>query len=101
MALLTSEPVFIHGILHRSGTNFLFQLLRLHSNVAAGRDPVYEDRFLELSDGLFEFVESVKSVWDPEWGLPEDMDDRLLACIGDGLVSFLVSEPGKRLVVKN
>ena len=100
MALLRSDPVFVHGIFLRSGTNFVFQLLRLHPDLAAGR-PIREDRFLEHADDLFRFVESVKSAWNPDWGIPEDIDDQLLGCIGNGLVSFLVGEPQKRLVVKN
>ena len=92
-----SDPVFIHGILFRSGTNFLFQLLRLHPDLAPGRDQVFEDRFLEHSDGVFQFVESVKSASE----LPDEIADQLLVSIGDGLLSFLVSAPRKRLLVKN
>jgi sulfotransferase family protein len=92
-----SDPVFIHGILFRSGTNFLFQLLGLHPDLAPGRDQVFEDRFLEHSDALFQFVESVRSTS----GLSEDIADELLVSIGDGLLSFLVSDPRKRLLVKN
>ena len=70
--------------------------------LAPARDPVYEDGFLEHSDGLFQFVDSVRSGWNPEWGeFPEDIDQQLLASIGDGLLSFLVKEPEKRLLVKN
>jgi hypothetical protein len=101
MAQSKSDPVFIHGILQRSGTNFLFQLLRLHPHVAPPRERIYEDRFLKHSDGLFRFVETVSSDWDPEWELPDDTEDRLVRSIGDGLLSFLVQDPTKRLLVKN
>lgn len=97
-----SDPVFIHGVLQRSGTNFLYDLLLVHPDLAGPRDPIYEDMFLEHSDGLFQFVSSVRSGWNPEWGeFPEDIDQQLLASIGDGLLSFLVSEREKRLLVKN
>ena len=99
---MKSDPVFIHGILQRSGTNFLFDLLLVHPDLAGARDPIYEDGFLEHSDGLFQFVDSVRSGWNPEWGeFPEDIDQQLLRCIGDGLLAFLVRDPQKRLLVKN
>jgi protein-tyrosine sulfotransferase len=96
------DPVFIHGVLQRSGTNFLFDLLLAHPDLAGARDPIYEDGFLEHSDDLFRYVDTVRSAWNPEWGeFPEDVDQQLLASIGDGLLSFLTKEPKKRLLVKN
>ena len=101
MSSVESDPVFVHGILHRSGTNFLFQLLRLHPDLAPGRDRVYEDGFLTHSDDLFQFVETVRSHWDPSWELPEDTGDELLRHLGDGLLSFLTEDRERRLLVKN
>jgi protein-tyrosine sulfotransferase len=96
------DAVFIHGILPRSGTNFLWKLLLLHPDLAGGRAPVYEDRFLEHSDALVGFVETVHSAWDPQWGeFADDIEEQLLGAIGRGLTSFLAASDEKRLVVKN
>lgn len=60
-----SDPIFIHGILPRSGTNFLWDLLRLHPDCAPARVPVDEDWFLAHSDHLVHFVDDVGAAWDP------------------------------------
>jgi hypothetical protein len=79
----------------------LVHLLRLHPDLGGPGLPIYEDFFLDRSDDLFRFAERARKKWDPGWGWPEDIDDHLLRCLGDALVSFLECEPGKRLVVKN
>jgi hypothetical protein len=96
------SPIFIHGILQRSGTNFLWDLLRLHPDCAPAREPIREDLFLEHSDHLQTFVDTVRSVWDPIWGnFPGDLPDRLCASIGDGLLSFLRTDFNRRLLTKS
>jgi len=95
-------PIFIHGILQRSGTNFLWDLLLLHPDCAPAREPIREDLFLEHSDHLVTFAETVRGVWDPIWGsFGADLPDRLCAGIGDGLVSFLRTDLDRRLVTKS
>jgi protein-tyrosine sulfotransferase len=96
------SPIFIHGILPRSGTNFLWDLLLLHPDCARGREPVNEDGFLEHSDHLVEFVKTVRSSWDPIWGtFGADLPDRLCEALGYGLVSFLWTDRSRRLVAKS
>src|SRR5215208_2064957 len=51
------EPIFIHGILPRSGTNFLWDLLLLHPDLTRAREPVNEDLFLAHSAPLVRFVD--------------------------------------------
>jgi protein-tyrosine sulfotransferase len=98
----SAEPVFIHGILPRSGTNFLWDLLLLHRDLSRSRDPVNEDLFLDHSDHLVSFVDAVHAAWDPRWGTFEpDLRDRLYSGIGDGLVAFLWSDRSRRLVTKS
>jgi protein-tyrosine sulfotransferase len=95
-------PIFIHGILQRSGTNFLWDLLLLHPDCAPARDPIREDLFLQHSDPLVAFVETVRSCWDPIWGtFGGDLPDRLYAGIGAGLLSFLRTDADRRLVTKS
>jgi hypothetical protein len=96
------RPIFIHGILQRSGTNFLWDLLLLHPDCAPPLDPVREDLFLDHSDHLIEFVEAVRGSWDPIWGtFGADLPDKFTAGIGEGLVSFLRTDPHRRLVTKS
>ena len=63
-----ADPIFIHGILPRSGTNFLWDLLLLHPDCCRGREPVNEDLFLDQSDHLVAFSDAVRAIWDPRWG---------------------------------
>jgi protein-tyrosine sulfotransferase len=99
--LQRAEPIFIHGVLPRSGTNFLSHLLMLHPDCAPAVVPVYEDLLLEHSDHLVAFARSVRAAWDPRWGDFDDLPARLTASLGDGLVSFLREDRGRRLVTKS
>ena len=96
-----ADPIFIHGILPRSGTNFLSDLLRLHPDCARAREPVDEDLFLAHSDHLVRFVHDVSAAWDPMWGSFADISEQLFAHLGDGLLSFLRVDPNRRLVTKS
>jgi protein-tyrosine sulfotransferase len=97
-----ADPIFIHGIMPRSGTNFLWDLLLLHPDCAPAREPVREDLFLDHSGHLTAFVEAVQAAWDPRWGdFPPDTGERLEAALGEGLVSFLWAERDRRLVTKS
>lgn len=99
---LRADPIFIHGILPRSGTNFLWDLLLIHRDCTRARTPVNEDLFLDHSDDLVAFVSAVRGAWDPSWGtFGVDTTDRLCAAIGDGLLSFLWSDGDRRLVSKS
>jgi hypothetical protein len=97
-----AAPIFIHGILQRSGTNFLWDLLLLHPDCAPARDPIREDLFLEHSDHLIAFVDAVRGAWDPIWGtFGGDLPERFYAAMGQGLVSFLRTDLDRRLVTKS
>jgi protein-tyrosine sulfotransferase len=97
-----ADPIFIHGILPRSGTNFLWDLLLLHADCAPAREPVREDLFLDHSDHLTAFVKAVWAAWDPRWGdFAPDVPERLHAALGEGLVSFLWTDQRRRLVTKS
>jgi protein-tyrosine sulfotransferase len=100
--LARANPIFIHGILPRSGTNFLCDLLLLHPDCSRAREPVREDLFLDHSDHLVAFAEAMRAAWDPRWGtFGSDLPDRLCAGIGEGLVSFLWADRSRRLVTKS
>jgi hypothetical protein len=97
-----NRPILIFGLTPRTGTNYLWDLFRLHSACAPGREPIREDFFLECSDLLTEFVESVRSRWDPTWGaVSQQTVAELYASLGAALVGFLTVEDDRRLVTKN
>jgi hypothetical protein len=97
-----ASPIFILGIMPRSGTNFLMDLLCLHPSCARPRLPISEDLFLEASDHLVAYTRAVRDSWDPRWGtfdggLMQDFHRSL----GDGLISFLWADRSRRLVTKS
>jgi protein-tyrosine sulfotransferase len=97
-----ADPIFIHGILPRSGTNFLWDLLLLHPDCSRAREPVNEDLFLECSDHLVRFVDTVQAYWDPTWGrFTADLPEQMCRGLGEGLISFLWVDRQRRLVTKS
>jgi protein-tyrosine sulfotransferase len=97
-----ADPIFIHGILPRSGTNYLCELLLLHPDFARAVKPVREDLFLDHSDHLLAFAEAVQGAWDPRWGeLDAGLTGRLHAAMGEGLLSFLWADRSRRLITKS
>lgn len=94
----STDPIFILATGRRSGTNFLFQLLLLHSACRAG-NVVREDFFLTHANMVQNYTESVYRSWDKSWRLEFDSPNPLLQYIGDGLLSFLDVESLKE--VKN
>ena len=101
-AVEAGRPIFIHGILPRSGTNFLWDLLLLHPDCARPVEPVREDLFLDHSDHLVAFAAAVRAAWDPSWGgFGGELPVRLQSALGNGLLSFLTVDRGRRLVAKN
>ncbi|HYZ12796.1 MAG TPA: sulfotransferase [Actinomycetota bacterium] len=99
--IANADPIFILGIMPRSGTNFLLDLLRLHPRCAPAREPVKEDFFVEQSDHLLAYAQDVRQRWDPMWGsFDDELMRRLYASLGDGLLSFLWVDRDRRLVAK-
>jgi hypothetical protein len=97
-----ADPIFVLGILPRSGTNYLWDLLRLHPACAPAREPIREDLFLESSDHLVDFVRALRESWNPTWGtFSDELDEGLYASIGDGLLSFLWTDRDRRLLTKS
>jgi protein-tyrosine sulfotransferase len=96
------RPILIFGLTPRTGTNYLWDLLCLHPACAPGREPIREDFFLECADLLDEFIRSVRSRWDPTWGVvSEQTVAELYASLGAALLDFLTVDDSRRLVTKN
>jgi protein-tyrosine sulfotransferase len=99
--MLLADPIFILGIMPRSGTNYLWDLLRLHPRCAPARSPIAEDFFLESSDHLIAYTRAVRDRWDPMWGdFGDDIEPRFREGLGNGLISFLWEDRERRLLTK-
>jgi len=88
------HPIFVLGILQRSGTNYLNNLLLLHPDV---KSPgiVWEDFFLAHAELLSEYIEYVQRHWSPNWVeeiATEFGPNALLKHIGDALVGFMEAQ---------
>src|SRR5262245_36511779 len=99
-----TDPIFIIGIRSRSGTNYLSDLLRLHPDCWDIPRPIWEDYILTHADLVARYARSTYSHWH-RWviaeGVEEKLEDKLLQCIGDGLIAFLTSRTrARRLITK-
>jgi hypothetical protein len=81
-------PIHILGILPRSGTNFLSDLLCLHPDCAAP-SPIYEDYFLAYADRLQDYVSRTARHWSSNSSETPRLKRDMLAHLGAGLTSFL------------
>jgi hypothetical protein len=92
--------VYIAGIMTRSGTNFLYNLLCLHPQCQGISAKVMaEDYFLDNSNLLDRYVSNVSSHWSrhgrlyekhPEMeAVNQDLQAHLFKSIGDGLLLYL------------
>ena len=94
-------PIFILAPLPRSGTNFLWDILRLHDDCATGRSPIWEDYLLRNAHHLAQFVDGAQGSWDPVWGPTDHLRGDLAASLGDALVRFMTIDPDRRLLTKS
>jgi hypothetical protein len=91
---LISQPVFILGIMQRSGTNYLHDLLCLHP-CCLPSEVIFEDFLVAHSDLLVDYARRVYASYPPHWRIEEKIgpsEGLLCQCIGNGLVSFLNSQ---------
>lgn len=94
------EVAFIRGIMGRSGTNYLRDLLLLHPDCARSRPPVWEDFFLDEGNLLVKYVTAVSSRWPQKWSVPQPAtESALLAHLGSGLREFLTEGVDAPVVV--
>ncbi len=100
--LCQADPIFILGVMPRSGTNYLWDLLCSHPDCVPAREPIHEDLFLQHAHLLEAYAAAVQRAWDPAWGtFGEDLAEKIRASLGDGLVSFLWVDRDRRLVTKS
>jgi len=95
------RPIFIQGVLGRSGTNYLARLLALHPHCRLS--PISEDWLLAESHHLMRYATEVGARWrrDPDWDLPPGLEQRLLRRLGEGMLALLSDgAEGQRVVTK-
>lgn len=88
------SPIFIIGILQRSGTNYLNNLLLLHPDV---RSPgaVWEDFYLASAEHLQTYVTEMQRRWNPKWLDKLDTmlgPEAVLHHLGGGLVKLMENQ---------
>jgi len=82
--------IFIHGILQRTGTNLLNQILLLHPHCIQPVVKIRENWFLHNSDPLFELAEQLFQSWsNPRWGGDEFSPSELYTSMGNSLLDYL------------
>jgi hypothetical protein len=97
-------PIFVLGVLERSGTNFLSDLLSLHPDCGTAA-PLHEAFFLFEADRLERYAVRTVSKWPERWSPSKSGVDDLLASLGRGLLDYLdttaeASSSHRRLVTK-
>ncbi len=85
------SPIFILGIVQRSGTNFLNNLVLLHPDV---RSPgiVWEDFYLAPADRLSDYAAALQPSWNSGWRekLGQALgEDTVMRHLGDALIRLM------------
>lgn len=81
-------PIFVLGVLERSGTNFLSDLLSLHPDCDSAA-PLHEAFFHFEADLLEQYARRTASKWPERWSPSTSGVDDLLAALGRGLLDYL------------
>lgn len=95
-----ADPIFVLGIMPRSGTNFLWDLLRLHPDCEIAREPIWEDNLLARAGLLRAYARETSATWQEVGAARSELEGLLCRSIGDGLIAFLSTAQGKRLLTK-
>lgn len=100
-----TEIIFIHGILQRSGTNLLNQILLLNPTSIEPVLKIRENWFLHYSDSLYAYADRLFQIWsDPQWGGGNYSKADFYSTIGEALITYISKElpdlSGKALLSK-
>ena len=81
---------FILGVGQRSGTNYIYNLLKQHP-ACIGPGPIWQDYVLEKSSLLTEYVNHIYQRWNPNWEVTNKVapPDTLLRYFGESIERFL------------
>lgn len=85
-----TKLIFVYGILQRSGTNFLNQILLLYPNCIQPVLKIRENWFLHYSDALYKYADQLFQVWSsPRWGGEDYSKAEFYSAIGDALITYI------------
>jgi hypothetical protein len=101
MATSAQRAIFIIGIEHRSGTNFLSDLLALHADCCRPLS-IGEDFFVHHAHVLQRYATCLHESWNADWRKSASQAE-IGAAIGRGLLSLLVEQadrPARHLITK-
>lgn len=88
------HPIFVLGILQRSGTNYLNNLLLLHPDMQSP-GMVWEDFYLAQAEHLSNYAEATQKRWGNVWTKTVSSalgQGALLAHLGQGIVSLMENQ---------
>jgi hypothetical protein len=85
------QVVWVLGILRRSGTNFLYDLLCLHPDCARV-EAIWEDFALARADRLRGYAAAVAAAWRADWDPHGEHHRALVRRLGEGVVRFLADQ---------
>src|SRR3979409_629177 len=87
-------PIFILGIAHRSGTNYLHDLIRLHPACEPASSVLEKVFALANAHLLLRYADGVARFWKKRWGREGLMEEKRMLCarIGEGLIAFLYEQ---------
>jgi hypothetical protein len=85
------EVVFVLGIAHRSGTNFLSDLLIRHRDCERVRT-IWEDFLVANADKLQHFAAAVAACWDRKWDPSGNAKRDLAGHLGRACLAFLTEK---------
>ncbi len=85
-----SNICFLLGVMPRSGTNYISNVLTLNSRCRSS-EPIYEDFLLSQSHLLLNYSRKVSTHWNSNWDTSGELlsEHRLIQHIGQGLTSFI------------
>ncbi len=87
--MLDTKPVFLYGVLQRSGTNLLNQILLLSPNVVQPTLKIRENWFLHHSDLVYSYSEELFRLWsNPKWSGEDFSKSEFYSAIGDALIAY-------------
>lgn len=95
------EPaIIIHGVTQRSGTGYVDQLLRLHPDLVASPNDIWEVPFLQFTDRILDFQERFFEAYPYNVGRIGEND--FLPLFGSSFIAYLYSfmPEGKRMLIK-
>ncbi|MDA0973230.1 MAG: sulfotransferase [Bacteroidetes bacterium] len=99
-----THPILIHGILPRSGTNYLNKLILKDSSCEQPRSRIRENWYLHYSGHLMSYFEELFKMWSkPDWSGEAFSKEEFQQALGDCILDFLssqISSSQKRLVTK-